>query len=572
MKKFFKYLGIALIVLIIGYIVYGYVAEAMQDRSDLDLALAPQATTGPRPIDEINMPPVNPFAAQSFNPMPHGEAAQQDSTITPGPLDKTRELKPEEKVLAHLGPGYFGHYISSAYEDGSRVVWANGVNGIYKINEETYAVMDHLPTPDAEEYNKEWADAITASLDEDNSIWNLWTSVKAIMPLASLSGIYAVVADNGWFYIAKKDGSIEAYGDSIEGDPRSKIELKAKFQLPGDQAGPSIGMNMTFDGWIVFPTENGYMIAVSPDLKEHRSIRLKHADTEDLSQQSLGYGWVRNSIAIDDEDGIYAVSRNHMHKVVWDGDQFSTDEKDGAWTAKYRNGKGQGSGATPSLMGFGEEDKFVVITDGDRRMNVTLFWRDEIPAGWKAPEGAPSNRIAGLAPASMGELDVQNIQSEQTVIVAGYGALVVNNHPRNIPWFLPDDGFSLGFLIGPLGSNPDFQPYGVQKFQWNPDKKRLEMAWVNEKMSSPNGVPWVSLGSNQIYLNGARDNKWTLEAIDWTTGESTFHYIIGGQRWNNEYSGPTIDEKGRVTFGTMFGRARIQPNIPAPAGDAEAAE
>ena len=146
-------------------------------------------------------------------------------------------------------------------------VWANGVNGIYKINEETYEVMDHLPSPDAAEYDKEWADAITASLDEDNSIWNLWTSVKAIMPLASLSGIYAVVADNGWFYIAKKDGSIEAYGDSVEGDPTSKIELKAKFQLEGDQAGPSIGMNMTFDGWIVFPTENGYLIAVSQDLK-----------------------------------------------------------------------------------------------------------------------------------------------------------------------------------------------------------------------------------------------------------------------------------------------------------------
>jgi len=332
-------------------------------------------------------------------------------------------------------------------------------------------------------------------------------------------------------------------------------------------------MNMTFDGWIVFPTENGYLIAVSQDLKKHRSIRLKHADTEDLSQQSLGYGWVRNSIAIDDAGGIYAVSRNHMHKVIWDGDQFSTDEKDGAWTAKYRNGKGQGSGATPSLMGFGEEDKFVVITDGDRRMNVTLFWRNEIPAGWKAPEGAPSNRTAGMAPASMGELDVQNIQSEQTVIIAGYGALVVNNHPRNIPWFMPDSGFSLGFLIGPLGSNPDFQPYGVQKFQWNPKNKRLELAWVNEKMSSPNGVPWVSLGTNQIYLNGARDNKWTLEAIDWTTGKSTFHYIIGDQKWNNEYSGPTIDEKGRVTFGTMFGRARIQPNIPVPASDevAEAA-
>jgi len=99
----------------------------MQDRSDLELALAPAATSAPRPVSEITMPPVNPMAAQSFNPMPHGEAAQQDSTITPGPIDQTRQLKPEELAFAHLGPGYFGHYVSSPYEDGSRVVWANGV-------------------------------------------------------------------------------------------------------------------------------------------------------------------------------------------------------------------------------------------------------------------------------------------------------------------------------------------------------------------------------------------------------------------------------------------------------------
>jgi len=98
--------------------------------------------------------------------------------------------------------------------------------------EESYEVMDHLPSPEAEEYTKLWADEITASLNEDNSIWNLWTSVKAIMPLASLSGIYAVVADNGWFYIAKKDGSIEAYGVWRQQRRRSRFEDRAKGQIP----------------------------------------------------------------------------------------------------------------------------------------------------------------------------------------------------------------------------------------------------------------------------------------------------------------------------------------------------
>ena len=169
-------------------------------------------------------------------------------------------------------------------------------------------------------------------------------------------------------------------------------------------------------------------------------------------------------------------------------------------------------------------------------------------------------RIAGLAPVTMGELNVQKIQSEQTVIVAGYGALVVNNTPRNAPFFIPKEGSARGVLIGPLGSNPKFQPYGMQKFQWNPAKRRLEEAWVNERISSPNGVPWVSTGSNQVYFMGARDNEWTFEAVNWMSGERTFHYILPGQKYNNEFSGPTIDQQGRAFVGTIFGRMRIDTN------------
>lgn len=155
---------------------------------------------------------------------------------------------------------------------------------------------------------------------------------------------------------------------------------------------------------------------------------------------------------------------------------MSVDPANGAWTAEYRNGTVEGSGATPSLMGFGDEDRFVAITDGDIRMNVTLLWRDDIPQNWQQLDGTPSRRIAGQAPADMGDLNAQAIQSEQTVIVAGYGALVVNNTPRNTPFFMPKKGVGRVATIGPLGSNPKFQPYGVQKFEWNPDKRRLEKA------------------------------------------------------------------------------------------------
>ncbi|MEP3890628.1 MAG: hypothetical protein ABJN69_09170 [Hellea sp.] len=560
MKRVFKAFGIIILLLIafIGLKMCDFGPEP--PRPDLDLPLAPQMADPSSAPMNMNFPAVNSMAGQGVNPIPHGDPAQQDSTPIPGPLDKTRRLEANEIVHRFLGPGHFGVNTSSEYADGRRVLWTNGVNGVFKLDYESYDIIDHLPSDVADKWNEDWADNIIAKLDKNNGASALPTAIKSMLPLKSLSGVYTVVGINDWFYLAKKDGSIVAYGDAVEGDAGSKIVEKAIFKLPSSIAGASVGMNMTYDGWIVFPMEDGTMVAVSPDLTEYRSVALDKAGDTDLEHRGVGYGWVRNSIAIDEDGGIYVASRNHMHKVVWTGDKLSIDPADGAWTAEYRNGTKEGTGATPSLMGFGDEDRFVAITDGDIRMNVVLMWRDEIPEDWKQLEGAPSRRIAGQAPADMGELNVQEIQTEQTVIVAGYGALIVNNTPRNTPFFMPTEGVGRGATIGPLGNNPKFQPYGVQKFEWNPKLKRLEKAWVNETISSPNGVPWVSTGSGQLYFMGARNNEWTLEAVDWLTGEPTFHYILGGQKYNNMFSGPTIDEKGRVFVGAYYGRMRIQPN------------
>lgn len=560
MKRFFKILAAIIFVILVAISLKMCDFGPELPRPDLNLPLAPQmADPSSAPMD-MNFPEVNTMAARGVNPMPHGDPAQQDSTPIPGPMDTTRRLEEHEIVSTFLGPGHFGLYTSGLYPDGRRVLWTKGVNGVFKLDEDTYEIIDHLKSDVADKWNEDWANDILEKLDKNNGASAIRTAIQSMMPLKSLSGVYAVVGANDWFYIANKDGSIVAYGDAADGDAGSNIIEKARFQLPPELSGASVGMNMTYDGWIVFPLERGTMIAVSPDLTQYRSVQMKHSDTEDTESRGVGYGWVRNSVAIDKEGGIYAVSRNHAHKIIWTGDALSTDLADGAWTALYRNGLGEGSGATPSLMGFGDEDRFLVFTDGDIRMNVILMWRDAIPDDWTQLEGAPSRRIAGQAPADMGEQKVTEIQSEQTVIVAGYGALVVNNTPRNTPFFLPKEGVGRGATIGPLGSNPDFQPYGVQKFEWNPDKRRIEKAWVNETISSPNGVPWVSTGSGQVYFIGARNNEWTLEAVNWLTGEPTFHYIMGGQKYNNMFSGPTIDEKGRIFVGSYFGRMRIQPD------------
>jgi hypothetical protein len=100
---------------------------------------------------------------------------------------------------------------------------------------------------------------------------------------------------------------------------------------------------------------------------------------------------------------------------------------------------GTGTGSTPTLMGFGEnEDKLVLITDGSNRMKLVAFWLDAIPADARVVEGALSPRIADQKPVSAGIAEDRRwLQSEQTIIVMGTGAFVVNNlieegHPDRI--------------------------------------------------------------------------------------------------------------------------------------------
>ena len=56
----------------------------------------------------FEMPPKNPFLADSNNAMGHGDSAQQDANPQAGPSGPTRTLKDTEIEYVHTGPGYFG--------------------------------------------------------------------------------------------------------------------------------------------------------------------------------------------------------------------------------------------------------------------------------------------------------------------------------------------------------------------------------------------------------------------------------------------------------------------------------
>lgn len=506
-----------------------------------------------------NLPSQNRFLADSRNAMAHNDPAQQDAVPQSGPEGPSRVLNDSEKQYLHTGPAHFGQVVSGVYADGKRVFWGNGIDRIVKVDYDTFELIDEYHFPGTEYYDPDRAESSIVGFNESNSgVFALVRGFREASKLRDLANLYTVLDKDHNYYIGSKTGVITVYGDQDPSDSRSPIVKKAEFRFPKHVSGPVMGLSMTYDGWLIAATEHGYIVAVSRDLTEYYSIRIKHSEgAENKATKPTGYGWIRNAFAIDELGGIYIASQAHMHKVVWTGGGLSTDEADGAWTAEYLNGWGHGTGATPSLMGFDNEDKFVVITDGESQMNMVLFWRDDIPEGWTAPDGAPSNRIAGMLPVTMGDDSLTAIQSEQSVVVSAYGAMVVNNTPRNIPWYLPER--AQGLLVGYLGSNPNYQPYGVQKFAWDPAEQKLNYAWVRQDISSPSSVPIVSVASNNVYFIGARQNKFTLESLDWDDGTSTFHYVIGDQRFNNLYSGTQIDEDGRVHYGTPWGRVRLNP-------------
>ena len=140
------------------------------------------------------------------------------------------------------------------------------------------------------------------------------------------------------------------------------------------------------------------------------------------------------------------------------------------------------------------------------------------------------------------------------MVVGGYGAFVVNNAPASKPIAKAPDGL----FVGLAGHHPDFTPKGVQKFEWDPAAQILKEAWVNTEVSSVNSVPVVSNASNKVYTVGARNGQWTLEALDWTSGESAFYFVTGSSRFNTQYSGVLMDEEGRIMHTTVHGIVRYE--------------
>lgn len=468
-----------------------------------------------------NEPAMNTFLADSPWPATHRNSYCQASSPYPGPMETGCSASTDFNIGA---TGLITIAISGEYPNGKRVVWGSSSTSVFKA------------TP-----SLQYIDVINK---EDLTLGSMFSTDEI------LSGAYTILDKDNIFYMPRFK-KILAFGDKSPGVPDAEIEIKREYEIPeAVLTGPDekiVGLTMTYDGMLAFATSQGLVGVLSRDFETAFYLSLG-PETE-----------VSNSIACDEDGGIYVVTSLQMHRVQWTGNELTIDEAKGGWSADYEIGDvggvrlGAGSGATPTLMGTGDQDKFVVITDAQELMHLVLFWRDEIPADWQQIPGTKDRRIAAQVPVTFGDPDATDTLSEQSVCVRGYGALVVNNQLK-----LPLNNQAIAILAS--GVTP-VAPYGAEKFEWDPATRTLSSAWVNSDVSMPNGIPCMSAASNMVYDVGQNWlGAWTFEALDWDTGESVFSYQYGiTPIFNSAYAGTEIGLDSSLYSGTLFGMVRMTP-------------
>lgn len=318
-----------------------------------------------------------------------------------------------------------------------------------------------------------------------------------------------------------------------------------------------VGATMTYDGHLVVAAQNGLLVL-------NRALTTIEDSYPLPSDQIL-----TNSICIDENGGVYVASNSRtpggkglMQKLICKDGKISTSQADGAWQAYYDGGPqapciklGHGTGSTPTLMGFGQDkDKLVVITDGSKRMKLVAFWRDEIPSDAQQVAGY-DKRIAGVHEVTCGlGTSTEWIQSEQSVVVGGYDAFVVNN--INVTNQEINDKIIGVIAIGPIVKGPQ----GAECVRWNTKEKKWESKWTRSDVSSVSMIPAVSIKSEMVFVCGWNDaSGWEVTGLDWKSGATRHRSILGkNNRANGAYAIIQYLANGDLLFNSVAGPIRVK--------------
>ncbi|MEV4124342.1 hypothetical protein [Nocardia sp. NPDC049707] len=390
---------------------------------------------------------------------------------------------------------------------------------------------------------------VEAAVHDD---WRLdWTRIT--------NGVYSLVDKDNRVYYVTQNAQIVVFGLKNSNNPEAGVRILRTLDFKpwlgtgpglGGQPESIVGLNMTYDGKLAVLSTRGLSIIDRSLQGEPQQV---HFGADEV---------VSNAMAVDEKGGIYAASDKIMRKVVWTGSKLSTAAADGAWESPYDFGRqppavkfGIGTGSTPTLMGYGNDDRLVVITDGADRMKLVAFWRDAIPEGFQPKPGTKSDRIADQIPVTAGlNPQPEFIQSEQSVVVDGYGAFVVNNaRPQGAP----------DRLVDVLAGGPVFTaPSGIERFQWDPADHSWSSVWSRPDVVSTSMVPSQSSKSGVVFVNGyTKIDGWEVTGLDWKSGRTVYRTIFGQSNLGNgAYALIQFFPNGDLLFNSIGGPFRVKHN------------
>jgi len=319
-----------------------------------------------------------------------------------------------------------------------------------------------------------------------------------------------------------------------------------------------LGMGMTYNGYLVVNTAGGKVATLNRE-----TLELIDVFTVDGKDELFLNGFATGPEA--NGGAVYVASNTTMYRLVVDGNgRIHSDEASGAWQAGYDRGvvmpapkTADGTGSTPTLMGFGgKDDKLVVITDGAKKMRLVAFWRDTVPAGWKQKPGTASARIADQREVDMGP-ENDRVQSEQSVAVYGDYAFVVNNMPAHEREQISKDSTFVSLINGATRPGPT----GAAMLKWNSATHRWKTQWMRTDVSSISVVPMISGQGRMAVIDGYFAGKWNDRyhiGMDLDSGKTVLTIRAGSDpTFNGMYSPIKTDAQGNIFYSGAFGLMRL---------------
>ena len=530
-------------------------AVSFMSCSDDDCDKKGGSGNGSLPLSQVNTPKRNPYLAAEHYSITHFNSAQTDA-FPYAVADGTFRVDPMQAEGGWSGP--VNLMTLSAAVDGYMWGMSSDRVSYYRTSNGAFTKLGEAGLPSGTMKTDEQLRILTDKYENVSDLYN------AIVPFLGTNPMFAIASGN--YVLCDKDNyaysnigtTIARYCLVDPKNPDAGIKLDKQFDVQGSVGGAKslVGVIMSYDGHLVVAYNKGIAI-VDRNLTQV-------IDSYQLPADQV----LSNSISIDEHNGIYLASNSNvengkglMQKIILKNGKLSTSEADGAWQSAYDGGPmapsikmGYGTGSTPTLMGFGDdEDKLVVITDGAKRMKIVAFWRDNIPSDAKEVV-AGSPRIAGVRPITCGLPEsTEWIQSEQSVACAGYGAFVVNN--------ILSGGATTGdkvvdvLAIGPLIETPR----GAERLQWNTADNCWETVWTRADISSPSMIPAISTTSEMVFVNGySQADGWEVTGLDWNTGETRHRVIFGDtSRGNGTYAIIQYFENGDLLFNSVSGPYRV---------------